>query len=604
MFHCIPRLYNRLMWHFAPRQPRDEEEETVSDAIHVDPKPPDVPNNDHVHEPSSDQPGHGPTASPGIDENRSARSPWLSAQQSENPHPEQPLPRQDTADSGVDLTPTSDLDDKEEFMSRELQEEDAPLVPVYSASPPRIEPANVRAAEKSRQKRVEAFQNLTEKRENVIGLRLRVHEARSSLRHDRETLNNRDAQIVQRLRAAIASNALSKQASLVDDLEDLQRSRDSLQPKEDDYDRLEDQLNREEWELKEMEQRLYQPSGSAKMTLLGDEDVDLFSATFDPTDASSVTSVHSGPAETSPQTTRYLSRKGDANLLREQIAELRAEKSQIAEDEIVRRRIGLDLDEESRSFLDNFDVRLETLLEDLANVEEDVSRLQEALTEKDVMFLSNQFDSEGWDISSPPATEPFLPDAAFMAAMESATTELDFWRQDPLLLPIDDPKDSTSEAGPEHSDSPPSDINRWLLHRLRRSIPEVRRYKSTEELKHLRLDQERIKDLALEWWYKDKSVADFKSSRDIAALSIDLTVQPTSGYVQRPGASVDLTTQLTSGYVRRPGTRSESALPVSEQPLAQGRREMSPATHFPLGAPLFRSSNVLSLGEARSIDHP
>lgn len=602
MFHCIPRLYNRLMWYFAPRQ--SHKEETVSGAIHVDSKRTDVPNNDRVHEPPSDQPGHGPTASPGFDENRLTSSPRLSAQRSRNPHPEQPLPRQDTADSGVDVTPTSDLDDEGEFMSRELQNEGDPLEPIYSASPPRIEPVNIRTTEKDRQRRVEAFQNLTEKRENVIGLRLRVHEARSSLRYERETLNNLDAQLVQRLRAAIASNALPKQASLVDDLEDLQRSRDSLQPKEDDYNRLEDQLNREEWELKEMEQRLYQPSGSAKMTLLGDDDVDLFGAAFDLTDASSVISVYSGPAETSSQTNRYLSRKGDANLLREQIAELRAEKSQIVEDEIVRKRIGLALDEESRSFLDNVDSRLEILLEDLANVEEDVSRLQAALTEKDVMFLSNQFDSGGWDISSPSATEVFPPDSALVAAIESATTELDFLRQDPLLLPIDDPKDDTSEAGPEHSDSPPSDINRWLLHRLRRSIPEVRRYKSTEELRNLRLDQERIKDLALEWWYKDESVADFKSSRAIAALSIGLTAQPTSSYIQRPGPSVDLAAQPISSYVRRPGTRSESALPTSEQPLTQRQPEMSPATHFPLGAPLFRSSNVLSPGGARSIDHP
>jgi hypothetical protein len=587
----------------APRQ-SGEEEKTVSDAIHGDSKPSDVPNNDHVHEYPSDQPGHGPTASPRLDENRSTSTPRLSAQQSGNPHPEQPLPRQDTADSGVDLTPTSDLDDKEEFMSGGLQDEGDPLIPVYSASPRRIEPVNVRTAEKGRQKRIEAFQNLTEKRENIIALRLRVHEARSSLRHERETLNNRDAQIVQRLRAAIASNALAKQAPLVDDLEDLQRSRDSLQPKEDDYNRLEDQLNREEWELKETELRLYQPSGGAQITLLGDDDVGLFGATFNQTDTSSIISVHSGPVETSSQTKQYLSRKGDANLLREQIAELRAEKSQIVEDEIVRKRIGLVLDEESRSFLDNVDSRIETLLEDLANVEEDVSRLQEALTEKDVMFLSNQFDSERWDISNPFATEDFSSDSPVVAAMESATTELDFWRQDPLLLPIDDPKDDTSEAHPENGNSPPSDINRWLLHRLRRSIPEVRRYKSTEELKHLRLDQERIKDLALEWWYKDESVTDFKSSRNIAALSIDLTAQPTSSYIQRPGASIDLTAQPTSGYVRRPWTRSESALLASEQPLAPGRGEMSPAARFPLRAPLFRSSNVLSLGEARSIDHP
>jgi hypothetical protein len=128
----------------------------------------------------------------------------------------------------------------------------SPPSPIMFSNKFSPEPANVRNAEKGLQIYIEGIKNLMEKQENIIGLRLRVHEARSLLRHDREALMNRDAQLIQRLRAALASNALAEQALLVDGFEDLQRSRDSLQPIEDDYNRLEDQLNREEWKLKEM----------------------------------------------------------------------------------------------------------------------------------------------------------------------------------------------------------------------------------------------------------------------------------------------------------------------------------------------------------------
>jgi hypothetical protein len=210
------------------------------------------------------------------------------------------------------------------------------------------------------------------------------------------------------------------------------------------------------------------------------------------------------------------------------------------EDEIVRKRIGLGLDQESWSFLGNFDSCLETRLEDLASVEEDVSRLQDALTEKDVMFLRNPFDSEGWDTSSPFATEVFPSESPFMAAIESATTALDFLRQDPLLLPMVDSKDGTGETRPEH------DVNRRLLHRAADPYPKCEAISPREDLKRLRLDQERIKDLGLKWWYKDMSVTDFKSSRNIAALSIDLPAQPTSGYIPKPETSIDLTVGLRS----------------------------------------------------------
>jgi hypothetical protein len=587
MFHCVSRPYNKLMWHVAIRE-RREEGKSVSDTIHADSNPSDVPKDDLAHDSPSAQLGPRPTASPRLDEEHPTHGTGTSTQQSEHPPPEQPMPRQDTDDSGVDVTPTRDVDEKEEYMSQVLQADDDTLLPVYSASPPGIELVKTRLQEKGRQKRIQAFQNLTEKRETVIGLRLRVHEARNSLRHDRESLNNRDAQLVQRLRAAIASNALREQTPLVDDLEDLQKSRDSLQPKEDDYNRLEDQLNREEWELKEMELRLYQRSGSAQISLLGDDEVGFFEATLDETNSSSSLSIHSGPVEDSPKTKRYLSRRGDAILLREQIAEMRATKAQIIEDKDVRERIGLVLDEDSQYFLDHFDSRLQLLLEDLVNVEEDISRLHEALTDRDVTVLSNPFDGEGWDASTHYAAEAILSDSPRAAAVEFGMAELDPLTRDPLLLPVDDQKHvlfDSSDPGTPNVISTPGYINRWLLHRLRRSIPEVRRYKSAEELKQLRLGQERIKDLVLEWWYKDKSVADFRSARNTAALSLDLPLQ------------------LVPARTYRAGARSESAVPIVQELLTRAPSELTPAALVPPAAPMLQSFNALSLDGSHTM-HP
>jgi len=556
------------MWHIAPREQR-EEEKTVSGTIRADSNPNGVLNDDLVPQVPGDERSYRPTAPPRPHETQPTNTAGLYAQQPENPNPNpnpnpaQSMPRQDTADSGVDLTTTNDLDLKEQFMSQALHDKGDALVPVYSTSPQRVELVNTRNREKARQKRIEAFQNLTEKRESVLGLRLRVHEARNSLRHDRETLSNRDAQLVQRLRAAIANNSLAEQTPLVDELEDLQKSRDNLQPKEDNYNRLEDRLNREEWELKEMELSLYQRGGSAQISLLGDDDVGFFEGAFDETDSSSSLSIHSGPVEDSPETKRYLSRRGDATLLREQIADMRAMRAQIIEDEAVRKRIGHTLDEESQSFLDNFDSRLKPLLEDLANVEEDISRLQEALTEKHVAFLSNPFDGEDWDAPTHYAPEAILSDLPSGPAAESVSTEFEVLTRDPLLLPVDDREHvlfDSSDPATSNAISTPGYINRWLLHSLRRSIPEVRRYKSAEELKQLRhrFDQEQIKDFVLDWWYKDQSATVFRTARNTAALSLGLPLSPTPTHIYRAGARSEPAAPIVHELLARPPARVES----------------------------------------------
>src|ERR1700756_1942786 len=132
------------MWHIALREQR-EEEKTVSETIHAGLKPAGVLNDDLVPEVPGGERSHRPTALLRPDETQPTNSAGLYAQQPENPNPAQSMPRQDTADSGVVLTTTNDLDLKEQFMSQALHDEGDPLLPVYSTTPQRVELANNRS---------------------------------------------------------------------------------------------------------------------------------------------------------------------------------------------------------------------------------------------------------------------------------------------------------------------------------------------------------------------------------------------------------------------------------------------------------------------------
>src|SRR5436305_7250935 len=85
--------------------------------------------------------------------------------------------------------------------------------------------------------------------------------------------------------------------------------------------------------------------------------------------------------------------------------------------------------------------------------------------------------------------------------------EADSEEQEPLLLTgAEAPNLVFSESALQDSKSvinKASYINLWLLHRLRMSLPEVRRFKSTLALKDLNLDQTQIKDMVLKWWFND-----------------------------------------------------------------------------------------------------
>jgi hypothetical protein len=433
--------------------------------------------------------------------------------------------------------------------------------------PTTSEPEALQNRSKLRRKLIETISKLKEKRDNILGLRLKLNELRTSLRQERENLSARDAQLIQRMRVMFLGNEISTLSPLLEDFEHLQEIRDSLQPREYDYDRLEDQVNREEYELGELESKLYPISASAQISTLADEELVMFDGRFDDTESS--LSTRSDSAENSSKVNEYLSRKGDMHVLEERLNELRMERAQLVEEELVRARVGRALDEYSQAFLLNFDIRHDELQRELAHTKEDVARLRMALLEKEDFITSpDQFDDTRRDMSGKDSLGTIVPNPALSTdeilnpEEEEEEEEADSEEQEPLLLTeAEEPNPVFSESALQDSKSvinKASYINLWLLHRLRISLPEVRRFRSTLELKDLNLDQTQIKDMVLKWWFNDGSAAAFALARKVGVESLNPSV---------------LTTQ---GLPAPRGTRSESFASALQEAVLQARNHKGP----------------------------
>lgn len=445
----------------------------------------------------------------------------------EHDRTQQPTVSQVNANTRVDSMPPRYEEIEHNAVKSQLKGDKVADIDDRTIDSPISQPKPLQNRAKLRRKRIEIISKLKDKRDRVVDLRLRLHELRASLRQQRDSLSVRDAQLIQGMRFVFLGNELTGRGPLHEEFERLQEARDSLQPLQDDYDRLEDEVNREEHDLGELESRLYPLDVSAQNSALDGEELD-GRVEY----AESSLSAHSGPADTSSKVDRYLSRKGDVHLLRERLDELRMERAQIVEEEYVRAQIGRALDDYSRDFLLNFDSRHNELQRELAEAEEDAARLKIALTDnEDFINSPDQFDGTQPEISdedTPAATSQNSFDQP-SEVLNSADSTLD--ARDPLLLSgARLPSPVFSERATEGSKnviSKATYINQWLLHRLRRSRHEVRRFRSTPELQNLNLDQTQIKDMALELWFHDSSAETFAMNRKKAAESLNFSVQTT-----------------------------------------------------------------------------
>ncbi len=326
---------------------------------------------------------------------------------------------------------------------------------------------------------------LNKKRFALLQLRVEVQEARSSLQQKRSSLADRNAQVLQDLQRRSTLSVPTSPSMLSDLLVDHQKVLEELQVEEVDFNVVEDQLTRGEWELWRAEKNIYETSERLRTDPLAAEDAS--DSDVEIVEVASNSTIDARPSG-SPLEEQLQSRIGYVRILEEQLCDLRADRAHFVEDNRARQALGVQVGQESKEFLTNFDARHNQLQQDLYLAEEDVRRQRKAVAMHSVVsFSTSQFDGpeseEGGKIESSPP--------------------------DPLLLPSDDRTPVFFNVEPkidQQSVSPTNLVNSWLLHRLCRSSLEVQRLRSAIELEDVRLDGEQFRDLVLEWWWRDETV--------------------------------------------------------------------------------------------------
>jgi hypothetical protein len=376
-----------------------------------------------------------------------------------------------------------------------------------------------------------AVRGICEKREALLGMRVKVQEDRKSIRYKRSALAELNARVLQHIQKTVALEFPTSPAPPPELLIKLQEGLEDLQVSEAEFDATEDLLNRKEWELKEAEKEVYQspffeqadvPTGDST-AFIGEELAD----------TASDSTVGAEPVR-SPLEKQYLSLKGDAQILNEELHQLRAERAYLVEEDRARQAMGRSLDPESRKFLEDFDARHNQLKQDLFYVQEDMFRLQNAISnQSDFLYTASHFDSVqsddvplsvdallGGDLPSSNGASPCVvaPTGDKTPLVDPGTTS------HPLLLNSDAPSPRFSTVSldlDERRLSTVSYINEWLLHRLRRSPLEILRFKSY--LRDMHIDADQLKTLVLEWWPNDEMPVIYSEARRRSRISISFT---------------------------------------------------------------------------------
>jgi hypothetical protein len=406
---------------------------------------------------------------------------------------------------------------------------------------------------------IERLRKLEDGCESVVEIRLRGHELRGSIRRERQALTDIDARFMQELRNVLLRSPDEKLQHLLDLYEEMDSRRNLLLPKEDDYNTLEDQMNTQEFELEEASRKLLEVLGGVRNSLLSDDDLHPFLE--DNVDLQSTTSR--GSESLRPEVREYFSRIGDRDLVEARLSELQRERAELVEQEKSRIRVGLVLNEESRKFLDAFDVNHALLQEEWAIIVQDIEKMRKTLESSNrALFSATQFDDPDATSEPVPESVPSVihypsPNSTVNPSLSSTIPEQshtspileavksDCVMQEPLLFTEKDktatyPHLANTEARPLRSINswlsredarlsrqevafPAQFINDWLLGKLRNSRSEIYQYKRAPVLQTMDISQEELKDLVLQWWWSDDAAGDYLKTRKMEARRLSLS---------------------------------------------------------------------------------
>ncbi|RDL32579.1 uncharacterized protein BP5553_09035 [Venustampulla echinocandica] len=248
----------------------------------------------------------------------------------------------------------------------------------------------------------------------------------------------------------------------------LQASQDEYGPSEYECYKLEESLDDLEFELAQIEGRLYNYPPE-DFGAPGSKSALPPQSKSSPSSISILDFSFGDPQDYHPLHASYLERLGDLDLARERYNNTRHERESLVLEQELKARVGLEFDEDLKRFLAELPLREAALQTEIAGIEANIDRLR-------VQCLD-----EGIDVDEPNNNSVSNDGSSDYAAVDSKTVPTQHLQSDishsmfPLLLPDSDEKKAKlevlftefDEANKGHR------INRWLLYKLQTSPLEV-----------------------------------------------------------------------------------------------------------------------------------
>jgi hypothetical protein len=306
----------------------------------------------------------------------------------------------------------------------------------------------------------------------------------------------------------------------------LQQARSAVALEQAEYEKLECKLVENEHELRDLESHMYRFTTAESAGTLEQQDEPM-PGEEDPTE--SVVSSQNIQTNQSVEAQQYLSQKGDVDILREQLMDLRVYHSQVTAEQADRRDAGLKPDKALTVFLDGFDQQHEVLVLQVRDAEELLAEYENALRVPDDRYSQSEGPSHAHSLFG---EDDYVDDSVLEAGrMEddrlAATANAFLFSQSDSasvygLLGIGSEDDSVGKA---------LYINSWLLHHLRSSTGKVARLVAEHMKYGIQLEPSDFKEKVLANWLQDDNIPIYDLSR-FAIHSHDYSMATVSGNTQ------------------------------------------------------------------------
>jgi len=219
-----------------------------------------------------------------------------------------------------------------------------------------------------------AWHEVQNLRGSVARSRLGLREHRVGLRQERGRARELEAQLWKNFQSHWDGNG-SLDKTILDGLySEVDKARDELGPKEEHYNELEDDLDMMEYKLEKKEDRFYRQFPDTPYDETGKPS--FTDSSYGSGQAWSLSSTSEHTDNSSSPSNKYLSKIGDANIIRERLSALEAERSHYLDLERERDAMGHPLYQPNVEFLDSFSDVHASYLEELRQIEDDLGALR------------------------------------------------------------------------------------------------------------------------------------------------------------------------------------------------------------------------------------